>query len=145
MMLMVVVASVVLLTIVAVRERLRMIVALQVAEASYWNATLTREVAEIATLEYKEAIARQDLAVCEAERAMAQSNVKAARKAADHRAIDQAEAALRHAQEAMSILEKNRAQTIGALMADVQKAKANELARKADLERIRAARNRFIW
>ena len=145
MMVAVVLASVILLLIVAERERQRASIALPEAEARYMNAKLTREVAEIAVSEYLGAFLQEDRAEGEAEIAEAHSRANAARKLSDAAAIDMAEAALRRGREKMRVLEKRLVQMGNELRAELQKAKAEERARQADLDRIRAAWNRFIW
>ena len=52
------------------------------AEANHENAKLTREVAEIAVVEYEEGIFKQDLATVEGEIKLAESDLSRARKTA---------------------------------------------------------------
>ena len=53
------------------------------AKANYANATLTREVAEIAVVEYKEGIFKQDLATVEGEIKLAESDLSRAEDRVD--------------------------------------------------------------
>lgn len=53
-------ASLVFATVVARREQQRMVPVLNALEASYQNAKLTREVAEIAVMEYADGTYKQD-------------------------------------------------------------------------------------
>ena len=106
-MIMVVLASLVLTLVVEQRNRRRRLVALQNALqnalAVYRNARLTREVAEIAVVEYAQGIYAQDLATVKTEIALAESDLQRARTQLDwsqstvfHRDDDAAGAPRRH-------------------------------------------------
>jgi hypothetical protein len=144
MMVAVVVVSVILLVIVAIRERRGWMVELQMAEASYRQAQYTREVAAIAIDEYAVAVSRQELAAS-AELDKATMEAAAARKGSDRDAIARAKEARMRAQRNLVIMASNMTKTIDALRADLKKAEAEELARKAERDRIRNAQYRFGW
>lgn len=77
-MIAVVLVSLALAAFVARREHLRRIVAIQVAEADYQNAVLTREVSEIAVVEYREAVYKAEQETVLGEIALAESEKKRA-------------------------------------------------------------------
>ncbi|WP_406699490.1 efflux RND transporter periplasmic adaptor subunit [Singulisphaera sp. Ch08] len=132
------------------------------AEASYQNAKLTREVAEIAVTEYKEGVYLQELqtvkgeiALAEAERKRAEDRlewstrmfdkgyVSLAQRIADKVSLDQKIFAFEQATTKKSVLEKfTFDKTIKELKSDVEKAKSDELAKDQtwDLEKKKQAK-----
>jgi hypothetical protein len=133
-------------------------IAAKVAEAAYENARLTREVAEIAAVEFKEGISREEVEVASGEIALADSDrTRAADRVewssrmlhkgylskgrvyseglAFRRAVFSEEQAL----ERMKGLQKStRDQTTQELRSEVAKARADEAAKKATFDRERA-------
>ena len=124
------------------------------AKANFANATLTREVAEIAVREYVEGIYKQDLATVEGEIKLAESElsraedrvdwaqrmylkgyVSLAQKVSEDLALKKARFALEQAQSKKKVLvDYTRDKTIKELESDVKKALSDELAKKATLE-----------
>ena len=126
------------------------------AEANYENAKLTREVAEIAVVEYDEGIYKQDLATVEGEIKLAESDlsrsedrldwarrmfekgyVSMAAKISEELTLKKARFALEQAQSKKKVLvEYTKGKTIKELKSEVEKARSDELAKKAtwDLE-----------
>ncbi|MGC8641443.1 MAG: efflux RND transporter periplasmic adaptor subunit, partial [Isosphaeraceae bacterium] len=122
----------------------------QGAEASYQNARLTREVAEIAVKEYVEGIYKQDYATCQGEIKLAESDlsrasdrvdwatrmyekgyVSKAQKVSEELNFQKAKFALEQAQSKLDVLEHyTKAKTIKELESEVEKAKSDELAKK---------------
>jgi HlyD family secretion protein len=141
LMIAVVIASLVLTGIVVRRERNRRLVALQAASANYWNAKLTREVTEIAVVEYEEGIYKQDLSTVEGEIALAESDLKRARELSkfDQQTIDMAKLKLERSQLRKLELENDiQIRTVKALKNEVTAAKTDELAKKAAYEQLKA-------
>jgi hypothetical protein len=121
------------------------------AEASYVNARLTREVAEIAVTEYKEGILQQDLKTLEAELALAKSDVERAQDRADwanrmvekgfvskaqvvseQMSVQRAKFALEQARTKKAVLNKyTKDKTIKELTSEVEKARSDELSKQA--------------
>ncbi len=121
------------------------------ADANYRNATLTREVAEIAVKEYVEGIYKQDLATVEGEIKLAESElsrsldrvdwaqrmsvkgyISMAAKISEELALKKARFTLEQAQSKKKVLEEfTREKTIKELKSDVEKAGSDELAKKA--------------
>jgi HlyD family secretion protein len=129
-------------------------VTVESAKAAYQNARLTREVAEIAVIEYQEGIFVQDLAavvgdikVAGAEMALAEEELKAAKEdGADKKlAIKRAELDVFRAKIAMEKAEARRrvlvdytkGRMIKQLRAEVEKARGDELSKQTiwDLEK----------
>lgn len=132
-------------------------IATQGAEASYANAKLTREVAQIAVQEYKEGIFKQDLATVEGEIKLAESDlaraedrvewanrmyekgyVSKAQKVSEELSLQRAKFSLEQAQSKKDVLVKyTKAKTIKELESEVEKAHSDELAKQQtwDLER----------
>ncbi len=166
LMTVVLVASLVLAIFVAYRERQRRCALLQqaiaLAEANYLNAVLTREVAEIAVTEYTEGILKQDLETADGEIALAKTDLIRAQEklAAAKRQREQGKAPessvaesekearranrrLKDAQERKTDLAKDaKERTLKALNDEVNKAKADELARKAAYDQANAGVSR---
>jgi hypothetical protein len=158
----VLVVSVVLGIFVAFRDHRRrraaQQVALAAAQANYLNAKLTREVAEIAVTEYTEGILKPDLETLDGEIALAKSDqtqaeerLAAAKRQRDPdkdsasslaEAKDEARKArlrLKHARERRAYLAKDaKERTLKDLNYEVQSAKANEAAKKAEYDRAKA-------
>jgi hypothetical protein len=125
------------------------------AEAAYRNATLERELAEIAMVEYQEGIFKQDLATVDGEIKLAESNVKRsedrlawARRmftkgylpksglVSAEQALKKARFALEQAQSKWKVLvQYTKAKTIKELKSEVEKARAEELAKRTTWER----------
>jgi RND family efflux transporter MFP subunit len=121
------------------------------AEANYENAKLTREVAEIAVVEYEEGIFKQDLATVEGEIKLAESDlsrsedrldwarrmydkgyVSMATKVSEELTLKKARFALEQAQSKKKVLvDYTKGKTIKELRSEVEKAKSDELAKKA--------------
>jgi hypothetical protein len=124
MMITIVLASLVFAGISAYLERQRRVVALQMAEADLTLSALTREVAEIAIVEYKQRRYKHDLAAVEAEISQAELELKAAEDISDEQAVERAKSVLERARNNRATLEKGtKDQTIKALEDEVQKAK----------------------
>lgn len=124
MMITIVLASLVFAGISAYLERQRRVVALQMAEADLTLSALTREVAEIAIVEYKQRRYKHDLAAVEAEISQAELELKAAEDISDEQAAERAKSVLERARNNRATLEKGtKDQTIKALEDEVQKAK----------------------
>ncbi len=124
------------------------------AKANFQNATLTREVAEIAVVEYKDGIFKQDLATVEGEIKLAESDlsrsedrldwarrmydkgyVSLAAKNSEELALKKARFALEQAQSKRKVLlDYTKGKTIKELESDVEKARSDELAKKATWE-----------
>jgi HlyD family secretion protein len=124
------------------------------AKANFGNATLTREVAEIAVIEYEEGIFTQDLATVEGEIKLAESDlsraedrvewaqrmfkkgyVSLAQKVSEELALKKAVFALEQAQSKKKVLvEYTKNKTIKELKSEVEKARSDELAKKATHE-----------
>jgi hypothetical protein len=120
LMIAIVLASLIFAGIAARRERRRRLVALQVAQAVYQEAKLTREVAEIAVTEYVEGIYKQKLEAVEDE-------------------IARSDAAPEQARSRKAALEQESRDQIKMLKDEVTKARADELAKSAELQRAKAA------
>jgi hypothetical protein len=75
LMTLVVIAGLVLTVIVVRRERIARVIALKFANANFEKARLTREVAEIAVVEYTEGILKQDIKTVDDEIALARADV----------------------------------------------------------------------
>ena len=162
LMIVVLIASLLLATLVAYRDYKRRLatqqVAIAAAQANYLNAQLTREVAEIAVTEYIEGILKPDLETLKGEIALAESDLMRAedRLAAAKRRGEKGEdsgpsvaerekearrARLRvqHAEERRAYLAKEAAaKTLNELHVEVEKAKADEAAKQAILEQVKA-------
>ena len=126
----------------------------QAAEAAYQNATLTREIAELAVAEYTEGIYKQDMETVLGELKMAASDltrvvdrvdwasrmhakgyVSKAQVTAEDIALQKALVAVQQAATKRSNLEKyTKEKTIKELRAEVEKARSDELGRKATWE-----------
>ena len=125
-------------------------IATQGAEASFQNAKLTREVAEIAVKEYEEGIFLQDKATCEGEIKLAQSDlarsadrvdwanrmyekgyVSKAQKISEELNFQKAKFALEQAESKLHVLlEYTKGKTIKELRSEVEKARSDELAKE---------------
>jgi multidrug efflux pump subunit AcrA (membrane-fusion protein) len=125
-------------------------IATQGAEASYQNARLTREVAEIAVKEYEEGIYLQDKATIQGEIKLADSDlyrasdrvdwanrmyekgyVSKAQKVSEELNYQKAKFALEQAQSKLHVLEEyTKGKTIKELRSEVEKALSDELAKK---------------
>ena len=125
-------------------------IATQSAEASYQNAKLTREVAEIAVREYEEGLYKQDLATSLGEITLAKADlsraddrlnwairmyekgyVSKASKVSEELNYQKANFALEQAESKLNVLENyTKAKTIKELRSDVEKAKSDELAKE---------------
>jgi len=147
-MIVVVIASLVLTAIVFYRQRIRL-TALQSAAAGYENAKHTRKVAVKALLQYMEFIFKQDPDHLKGEDALALSDLK---RAPDSSASDEkAKLRVERAEDRLATLDLTtlvkytKSKTLKAFYAEVEKARSNELARKATLEQLKAAFARQWW
>jgi HlyD family secretion protein len=124
------------------------------AEANFKNAVLTREVAEIAVTEYVEGIFRQEMATVEGEIKLAESElsrsldrvdwaqrmskkgyISMASKVSEDLALKKAQFSLEQAQSKKKVLvDYTKDKTIKELESDVEKARSDELAKKATHE-----------
>jgi HlyD family secretion protein len=127
------------------------------AKANYQNAKLTREVAEIAVIEYKEGIFVQDFATVEGEIKLAESDlirsedrlewarrmfdkgyVSMAQRVSEELTFKKAQFTLEQAQSKRKVLvDYTKGKTIKELQSEVEKAHSDELAKQAtwDLEK----------
>ncbi len=125
-------------------------IATQGAEASFQNAKLTREVAEIAVKEYEEGIFLQDKATAEGEIKLAQSDlarsadrvdwanrmyekgyVSKAQKISEELNFQKAKFALEQAESKLHVLlDYTKGKTIKELRSEVEKARSDELAKE---------------
>ncbi len=132
------------------------------AEANHENAKLTREVAEIAVVEYEEGIFKQDLATVEGEIKLAESDlsrsedrldwarrmyekgyVSMATRISEELTLKKARFALEQAQSKKKVLvDYTKDKTIKELKSEVEKARSDELAKKATCELEDSARKR---
>ncbi len=132
------------------------------AKANYQNAKLTREVAEIAVVEYKEGIYVQDLATVEGEIKLAESDlirsedrlewarrmfdkgyVSMAQKVSEELTFKKAQFTLEQAQSKRKVLVNyTKGKTIKELESEVEKSRSDELAKQAtwDLEKTKEAK-----
>lgn len=121
------------------------------ADASYQNAKLTREVAEIAVNEYKEGIFVQELQTAKGEIALAEADKKRAEDRLDWSnqmlkkgyvsvgqnlseklTLDRAGFSLEQAQTKLEVLTKyTKGKTVKELESEVEKARSDELAKEA--------------
>jgi HlyD family secretion protein len=121
------------------------------AEANHENAKLTREVAEIAVVEYEEGIYKQDLSTVEGEIKLAESDlsraedrldwarrmfskgyVSKATAVSEELTLKKAHFALEQAQSKKKVLvDYTRGKTVKELKSEVEKARSDELAKKA--------------
>jgi len=137
-------------------------IATQGAEASYQNARLTREVAQIAVKEYKEGIYMQDKATIQGEIKLAESDltraadrvdwatrmyekgyVSKAQKVSEELNLQKAKFTYEQSQSKLEVLEKyTKAKTIKELESEVEKSLSDELAKKQtyQLERDKEAK-----
>jgi HlyD family secretion protein len=124
------------------------------ADANHENAKLTREVAEIAVVEYEEGIFKQDLATVEGEIKLAESDlsrsedrldwarrmfekgyVSIATKISEELTLKKAKFALEQAESKKKVLvDYTKGKTIKELKSDVEKARSDELAKNATFE-----------
>jgi RND family efflux transporter MFP subunit len=124
------------------------------AAANFENAKLTREVAEIAVIEYEEGIYVQDLQTVEGEIKLAESDlsrsedrvdwarrmydkgyVSMAQKVSEELALKKARFTLEQSQSKRKVLvDYTRGKTIKELKSEVEKARSDELAKKATWE-----------
>jgi len=126
-------------------------IAARKAEAEYQNARLTREIAEIAALEYAEGIILQDIATVDGEIKLAESDLSRsqdrldwarrmfdkgflpkAKKVSEELSLKKARFALEQAQAKKKVLvDYTKPKTIKELKSEVEKARSTELAKKA--------------
>jgi multidrug resistance efflux pump len=145
-------------------RRAEQAIATRAAEARYQNARLTREVAEIGVVEYIEGVFQQETATAKGEIALGESNLKRAEDrvewaekmaekrflseaqlTSDRLALQQAKFALEQAKVKKKILEKYTGDKIvKGLRAEVEKARADELAKKAIFEGEKKAEARLL-
>jgi len=132
------------------------------ADSNFQNARLTREVAEIAVVEYKEGIFVQDYATVEGEIKLAESDllrsedrlewarrmfdkgyVSVAQKVSEELAYKKAQFTLEQAQSKRKVLvDYTKGKTIKELESEVEKARSDELAKQAtwELEKTKEAK-----
>jgi HlyD family secretion protein len=128
------------------------------AEANHENAKLTREVAEIAVVEYEEGIYKQDLSTVEGEIKLAESDlsrsedrldwarrmytkgyVSKATAVSEELTLKKARFALEQAQSKKKVLvDYTRGKTVKELKSAVEKARSDELAKKEAWDREKA-------
>jgi len=128
------------------------------AEAEYNNAKLTREIAEIAQREYEEGIFFQDLATIDGEIKLAKSDLSRSEdrldwarrmfvkgyiplvtKNSEELTLRRAKFALEQAQIKRKVLvDFTKSKTLKELKSEIEKARSNELAKKAAWEREKA-------
>ena len=121
------------------------------AEASFQQAKLTREVAEVGVREYEEGVYKQDFDTIKGEIALAKSDltrsedrldwstkmsdkgyVSLSQKLADTLSLQKAKFSVEQAETKMVVLEKfTREKTLKELRAEVEKAKSDELAKSS--------------
>ena len=140
------------------------VIATKGAEASYQNAKLTREVAEIAVTEYVDGIFKQEHETAKGEIALAESDRKRAedrlvwsnnmfikgyvskgQNISEKLSLDRAIFSFEQAQTKMNVLEQfTKDKTIKELKSEVEKARSDELAKQAtwDLEKTKEAKLR---
>jgi HlyD family secretion protein len=124
------------------------------AEANHENAKLTREVAEIAVVEYEEGIFKQEYATVEGEIKLAESDlsrsedrlawaqrmfkkgyVSKATAVSEELTLKKARFALEQAQSKKKVLvDYTKGKTVKELKSEVEKARSDELAKKATWE-----------
>jgi RND family efflux transporter MFP subunit len=124
------------------------------AEANFQNAKLTREVAEIAVIEYEEGIYKQDFATVEGEIKLAESDlaraedrldwaqrmfdkgyVSMAQKVSEELSLKKAQFAKEQAESKRHVLVNyTKGKTIKELRSEVEKAHSDELAKQATFE-----------
>jgi hypothetical protein len=145
LMIVVLLASLVLTLIVVVPRERRRAIALQQALAEYENATLTREVDEIAVVEYIKARESGEMALAQSD-AQREADRRAWAEKSQHpglfmlpdaeRQVDHRERARRaHIQEP----------TLRNLRADVERARSVEQAKKAEYDRLKAMGTGLFW
>lgn len=127
------------------------------AEASYQNAKLTREVAEIAVTEYTEGVFKQEKEIAQADIKLSESDrqrsidrvawavrmlkngyISNAQKTSEDLALQKAELSLSQAKTKLDVLERyTYNKTVKELKSEVEKARSDELAKQAtwDLEK----------
>jgi HlyD family secretion protein len=128
-------------------------------EAAYENARLTREVAQIAVMEYEAGIDIQDLKTINGEIALAEADKKRAEErlawtrqrmrekgnltptdeAADRHAPVNAASTVEQVCTLRTVLAGQRRKTLDELQAELARAQADEAAKKAECRRIKAA------
>jgi hypothetical protein len=145
MMLAIVVVALFCAALAAIRERQRRLVAALVADAEYSHAVFARKVSEIAAVEFEHGIYPQEIATVEAEIARAEAQWKAALAAGDEEAAQRAETALAQARDRRTKQKEQFQEQIKLLRYEVEKAKADEGARKAILQRAKAAVTPLWW
>jgi HlyD family secretion protein len=124
------------------------------AEAAYSQSRLTREVAEIAVLEYEEGTYKQQLATIDGDIALAEADLQRSRdrlewakKMAEKKYVSQGQvtsdeqtlqkarfAVEQHKTHKKVLVEYTRSKTLKELRAEVEKARSEELSRKATHE-----------
>ena len=142
LMVLVVIASLVSMGIVMRIERNHRLAALQVALANCFNARRTREVAEIAVLEYTEGIYKQDLQTVDDAIALAKSDLESASHSSDGDvpAFEQSRLRLKRLRQTRDRLETyTKDKTVKDLTAEVMKAKAAEQVAQVKYDRLKAA------
>jgi hypothetical protein len=122
-------------------------------------------VAEIAVIEYKEGIFAQDLATAEGEISLAKSDlarssdrvdwanrmygkgfVSKAQQVSEELSLEKAKFALEQAQSKGKVLETyTRDKIVKELLEEVERVKADELAKKVELERLKAIGTGLLW
>jgi hypothetical protein len=148
LMVLVVIAGLVSTGVVVRIERNRRIAALQVALANCVNAKLSREVAEIAFVEYTEGIYKQDVQTVDNEIALAKSDLERAfnPRGSDEHVVEQARARLERAQQEKAYLETHtKDKTVKELKGEVAQAVAAERAAKAAYDQLKAAGANSWW
>jgi hypothetical protein len=162
LMILVLVVGSILAIFVAYRDRQRRRALQQLvvaaAQANYLNAQLTRQVAEIAVVEYTEGILKPDLATLDGEIALAKSDLTRAQerlewakgRPAEGEALKstpgeneeearRAKLHLKNAEQTKATLAKDfKERTLKALNDEVEAAKADEAAKKAAYEKAKA-------
>jgi hypothetical protein len=125
-MIVVVIASLVLTVIVIRREQAQRTIAVNAARAAYENAKLTREVAEIAVTEYVEGISEQ-IRLGENDTQRAQDRLAWSKRMSPTKTMT------------------TKDQIVEELKSEAKRARADELARKAEYDRLKAIAARLFW
>jgi hypothetical protein len=127
MMLAIVLAGLIFAGIAASRRARQRRIDLLTAQAAYEQAHLTREVAEIAVTEYAAGIYKQELETVKGEK------------------IAWSDAELERARRRQATPEKETGDQIKMLKDEVTRARADECAKWAELQRAKAAAGRLLW
>ncbi|MFI5459308.1 MAG: hypothetical protein ACHRXM_28115 [Isosphaerales bacterium] len=138
---------------------------LRAAQAAYQHAKITREVAQIAVVEYIEGIYKQDIETVQGEISLAEADLKRAQERLDRskrmaekrnvpgaatvsaeQAVERANFVLEQVRKKrMTLEEKTKVHAIGELKSEIEKAKADELTGKVAYEKTKATWMGLLW